>query len=117
MNFLKSMAAGFLYRRGVGWIAAELRGDPAAMAALQAYNTGGSFLEMARAYTAATENTGDDQVTQGITEFEEDLERKPFRELLPQLLGGVKIPDFDGDPSDDRAAIDVLNEIVAEALR
>jgi hypothetical protein len=117
MNFFKSIIAGRLLQMGVNAVAARLKADAAAMAALQAYNTGGSFLEMARAYTAATENTGDDQVTQGITEFEEDLERKPFRELLPQLLGGVKIPDFDGDPSDDRAAIDVLNEIVAEALR
>lgn len=111
-QWLIDLAKNWLMEKTTSGAAEEIRRqDPAAVVALQKYREGCSFMQIAYAYAAATQNKEDDEVVA-------DLLTKPFNEVLPRLagpLGAVRIPDGDGDPSNDVALSDVLARIVEKA--
>lgn len=112
-QWLIDLAKNWLMEKTSAAVAEEIRRqDPAAVVALQKYHEGCSFMQIAYAYAAATQNKEDDEVVA-------DLLTKPFNEVLPRLagpLGSIRIPDGDGDPSDDIALSEVLARVVEKVL-
>lgn len=112
-SWLISLAKNWLLNKTSKAAAEQIREqDPAAAVALRLYREGAPFMDIVKAYAAATANTDDDQVVG-------DLMTKPFSEVLPRLagpLGAVRIPDGDGDPTNDISVSEVLRRVVDKVL-
>lgn len=105
----------------VSYLAARIRKDRAVLAGLLQYRAGGTFMQIARSYAAVTPELSDNQIVESIMQLQRDLMVVPFNQLVTQnyflaLLAGTKVPDFDGDPSNDQAVTDLLAKIVEESL-
>lgn len=103
----------WLFNKSTSALAREIQEqDPAAVVAFKLYRQGAPFMEIIKVYAAATANTDDDQVVA-------DLMTKPFKDVLPRLagpIGAVRIPDGDGDPTNDITVAEVLGRVVDKVV-
>ena len=120
-NWLLKIAASWGFSWAVSYLAGRIQKDKALLAALKMYRAGGTFLEICRNYAALTPEATDDQIVESIEQLKRDLTVMPFNQLVAEnqilvLFGNTKVPDFDGDPSNDQAVADLLGKIVKESL-
>ena len=115
-NWILRLVASWGYPWAISKIAARNRNDRALMAALRVYQGGGSFLAVVDSYSKVTENFDDDAIVPGVEQFISELKVRPFKELVERYGKLIKIPDFDGDPSNDQTLADVLAKIVQESV-
>ena len=113
-DWLKKLARDWALNKTTSAGAEQIKNDPAAVLALKKYRAGGAFMEIVKTYVMATSNREDDAVV-------DDLMTRPFNEVLARLAGpmiATKIPDMDGDPTNDITVGDflarVIDKVVAE---
>ena len=109
------------YSWAVSYLVGHLRKDKPSIAAVKMYRAGGTFLEIARAYAAATPEVMDDRIVESIEQLKRDLTVVPLNQLVTQnyflvLLAATKVPDFDSDPSNDQPVTGLLSKIIDESL-
>ena len=118
--WIMKIVHNWLLNKTTSLLAAEIKADdPAIVPALRKYREGASFLEIVEVYITATENKDDDAIAAGFDEFQLMLETMPFNEVLPKLtgsIGAIRIPDGDGDPSNDVTVAEVLSKVVDKVL-
>ena len=105
----------------ISFVGQQARKDQALIAALNKYRDGGTFLEIAWAYSQMTPEATDDQIVESIEQFKRDLTVVPFNQLVREnqvliMIGETRIPDFDDDPANDRPVSGLLGEIVDKTL-
>lgn len=120
-NWVLSLAAYWGYPWVLSALARWLHRQGAVVAAFLKYRQDGTFLEIAKAYAAATPETTDDQIVESIEQLKRDLTVVPFNRLVHEnyflaLLCNVKVPDFDNDPSNDQTANNLLGKLVDETI-
>lgn len=112
-TWMMVLARDWLFNKSTSGLAESIReSDPAAVVALQKFREGAPFMEIVKAYAAATSNKDDDQVV-------EILMTMPFKDVLAVLggpLAAVHIPDGDGDPTNDITIGDALSRVVDKVV-
>ena len=120
-NWILSLAFRWGFSWGKDYTAQQARKDTALVGALIKYRSGGTFMDICRSYATLTPDTTDDQVVESIEQLKRDLTAVPFKDLVQTnwilaRIADQKIPDFDGDPSNDAALGDALGEIVDKVI-
>lgn len=120
-QWLISIAFRWGFSWGVSAVAGRMRENLPVMAALKKYRAGGTFKDICRAYAEQTPQLTDDQIVAAIDKLVRDLTIVPFKELVKEneifiLAGSTKIPDFDGDPSNDRGIAAAMGEMIDKTL-
>ena len=115
-NWILKIAVSWGYPWAISAIAACNRKDKALLAALQRYQEAGSFLSVVGVYSKMTKNLDDDAIIEGIEQFIAELKTRPLKELIERYGKSLKVPDFDGDPSNDQSLADLLAKIVKESV-
>lgn len=115
-DWLLSLVASWGYPWAISAIARRNRRDKALLAALKRYQEGGSFLSTVGAYARVSEDKSDDAIIEGVEQFIAELKTRPFKELIERYGKLFKIPDFDGDPTNDQTMADLLAKILEESL-
>jgi len=86
---------------------------------------GGTLRDAIKAYVEATESLSDDEVFEKVDvihgkiliyvqEVIQAVGEKPFKDVLEQYLGGIEIPDFDDDASNNISVADFVVRLFEE---
>lgn len=112
----------------IGSIAAKpLQEIPHISVLAKAYSEGQPLEVIAGLYLQATESVKDDEIAAKVGEVLEfvdtkipailaDLSKRPFKEVLGELLGDLSVPDFDEVGGNEKKVIDLINSVF-EALK
>ena len=112
----------------IGSIAAKpLQEIPHVGVIAKAYNDNQPLEVIIGLYLQATENVKDDEIAGKVGEVLEfvdtkipailaDLSKRPFKDVLGDLLGELSVPDFDDEKGNEKKVIELINKVF-EALQ